>query len=80
MKNFEYNWATAEMAKMYLRNSRAQAKRKARNSGGLPAAPIAQDAPATNSGLTAASGSVGGDFSDDEDSDDSDDDEDDNDA
>lgn len=27
MKTFEYNWATAEMAKLYLRNSRAQEAR-----------------------------------------------------
>ena len=27
MKKFEYNWATAEMAKLYLRNSRAQEAR-----------------------------------------------------
>ena len=30
MKTFEYNWATAEIIKMYLRNSRAQEARKAR--------------------------------------------------
>lgn len=29
MAKFQYNWATAEMAKLYLRNSRALAKRKA---------------------------------------------------
>jgi hypothetical protein len=34
MAKFEYNWATAEMIKLYLRNSRAQAKRKARKAGG----------------------------------------------
>ena len=30
MATFEYNWATAEMVKLYLRNSRAQEKRKSR--------------------------------------------------
>ena len=29
MKNFEYNWATAEMVKLYLRNSCAQEAQKA---------------------------------------------------
>ena len=29
MKNFEYNWATAEMVKLYLKNSRAQEAKKA---------------------------------------------------
>jgi hypothetical protein len=30
MKNYEYNWATAEIMKMYLKNSRAQDAQKAR--------------------------------------------------
>jgi len=30
MATFQYNWATAEMVKLYLRNSRAQAQRKAK--------------------------------------------------
>ena len=30
MAKFEYNWATAVMVKLYLRNSRAQEKRKSR--------------------------------------------------
>ena len=30
MKDYEYNWATAEIIKMYLKNSRAQDARKAR--------------------------------------------------
>ena len=29
MAKFEYNWATAEMVKLYLRNTRVQAKHKA---------------------------------------------------
>ena len=58
MKNFEYNWATAEMVIMYLRNSRAQEKRKARKAtevlGGT------QDGPAANTGPAAAGDSAGG--------------------
>ena len=50
---FEYNWATAEMAKLYLRNSRAQAKRKA-----CKAAETAAATPG-NPGLTVAGGSAG---------------------
>ena len=53
MKNFEYNWATAEMMKMYLRNSRAQEKRKARKAAGVPA--IAQDTSAVDPGLATTS-------------------------
>jgi len=30
MAKFQYNWATAEMVKLFLRNSRSQAKRKVR--------------------------------------------------
>ena len=30
MKDYEYNWATAEIIKMYLKNSRVQDARKAR--------------------------------------------------
>lgn len=45
MSNFEFNWATAEMVKMYLRNSRAQEKRKAR---------LAAENPATSQGVSAA--------------------------
>lgn len=72
MKNFEYNWATAEMAKMYLRNSRAQEKRKARKATELSA--TTRNTPTTNPEPTAANGSAGGSDSDDSDSDDSDDD------
>jgi len=72
MKNFEYNWATAEMVRMYLRNSRAQEKRKARKAANVSA--IAQDAPAADAGPTAASDSAGGRVSEDSDSDSSDDD------
>lgn len=58
MKNFEYNWATAEMARMYLRNSRAQERRKARKAATVSA--VTQDAPVTDTGHTAASGGTGG--------------------
>jgi hypothetical protein len=69
MKDFEYNWATAEMIIMYLRNSRAQEKRKARKAAEVPG--TTQDVPATNTGLTVPSGSTGGggSLSDDSDSD-----------
>ena len=50
MAKFQYNWATAEMAKLYLRNSRAQAKRKARK---------AANATPVNSGPVAGSSRVG---------------------
>ena len=30
MKNYKYNWATAEIMKMYLKNSRAQEARRDR--------------------------------------------------
>ena len=70
MKNFEYNWATAEMVKMYLRNSRAQEKRRARDTAKVSA--VTQDVPTANPGPTVASGSTGGNVSDDLDSDDSD--------
>jgi hypothetical protein len=72
MKNFEYNWATAEMVRMYLRNSRAQEKRKARRAADVSA--ITQDVPATNAGLVAASSGAGRSDSEDSDSDSSDDD------
>ena len=67
MKDFEFNWATAEMAKMYLRNSRTQERRKARKAieEGL-AGP--QDVSATNVGLETA-GSTAGSRSGDSDSD-----------
>lgn len=50
MKDFEYNWATAEIMKLYLRNSRAQAARKACAISEVSAG--TQDASATNSELT----------------------------
>ena len=49
MAKFKYNWAMAEMAKLYLQNSHAQAKRKARKA--TKAAPATPGA-AANSGLT----------------------------
>lgn len=58
MKNFEYNWATAEMVIMYLRNSRAQEKRKARKAAKVLGG--TQDGPAANTGPTAAGDSAGG--------------------
>jgi len=72
MKNFEYNWATAEMVRMYLQNSRAQEKSKARKAANIST--NAQDEPATNAEPAAASGSAGGNDSSDSDSDSSGDD------
>ena len=46
MKDFEYNWATAEMVKLYLRNSRAQAAREARMATELSTG--TQEVPTTN--------------------------------
>ena len=47
MKDFEYNWATAEIIKLYLKNSRAQEARKEREaaevSAGTEEAPAAID-------------------------------------
>lgn len=48
MAKFQYNWATAEMVKLYLRNSRAQANLKARKAAETAAATL--DTP-DNSGL-----------------------------
>ena len=57
MKTFEYNWATAEMIKMYLRNSRVQKAQKARINAEVSA--DTQEVPTVDSGLTAAnSGTV----------------------
>ena len=56
MAKFEYNWATAEMAKLYLWNSRAQVKRKAHKAG--RATTPAPDVPA-NSGHTGAGANAG---------------------
>lgn len=46
MKGFQYNWATAEMVKLYLRNSRAQEARKARATPEVSA--DTQDTPTNN--------------------------------
>jgi hypothetical protein len=73
MGKFEYNWATAEMVKLYLRNSRAQEKRKAREAAEVAA--TTQDVPVINPGLATASGSGGENRIDDSDSSDSEDDE-----
>ena len=79
MAKFEYNWATAEMVKLYLRNSRAQAKRKARKAGGASTATAAAEIP-VNSGPTGAAtdfrvdAGVATDLDEDSDSDDSDED------
>ena len=56
MAKFEYNWATAEMAKLYLWNSHAQAKRKAHKAG--RATTPAPDVPA-NSGHMGAGANAG---------------------
>ena len=67
MKDFEYNWATAEMIIMYLRNSRAQEKRKARNA--VEVSTAAQDTPAVTSGSTGANHSSDSDSEDSSDDD-----------
>ena len=69
MKNYEYNWATAEMMIMYLWNSRAQEKRKALKATEVSNA-TTPDSSTTDTGLTAANhGDAGGSSSDDLDSD-----------
>ena len=70
MKNFEFNWATAEMVKMYLRNSRAQEKRKARKAAEDPT--VTEDMPSPDPRPIAASGTTES-SSDDSDSEDDDD-------
>ena len=64
MAKFEYNWATAEMVKLYLRNSHAQIKHKACNaSGSLPpdTTPAGVDPGAgANSGSIGATAGTGG--------------------
>ena len=57
MKKFKYNWATAEMAKMYLRNSRAQGVRKAR-AAAEASGETQEGSAATGPGLTTANGSA----------------------
>ena len=59
MKKFEYNWATAEMVKMYLRNSRAQGARKARTATEVSA--DIQEEPAASPGLATANDGAGAD-------------------
>ena len=58
MATFEYNWATAEMVKLYLRNSRAQKKRKSRMANGpntnTPANSVHTGAVETDAGLFGA--------------------------
>ena len=76
MGKFEYNWATAEMVKLYLRNSRAQEKRKTRKAAEVAeVAAIAAIAPATAPTPVATNNNVGGNHMDESDSDDSLDDE-----
>ena len=57
MAKFEYNWATAEIVKLYLRNSRAQMWRKERNAGGSP--PLNPGSPGIGPGTGANIGSIG---------------------
>jgi len=75
MGKFQYNWATVEMAKLYLRNSRAQAKRKAHKAAGTAPETPANPGPAASSSHvgTGAGQDGAGDESESE-SDDSDDD------
>lgn len=55
MKNYKYNWATAEIMKMYLKNSRAQGARKDRAVTVTEVSTDTQEALATgNDGLTMA--------------------------
>ena len=56
MAKFEYNWVTAEMVKLYLQNSHAQAKCKAHKAG--RATMPAPDVPA-NSGHMGAGANAG---------------------
>ena len=57
MKNYEYNWATAEIMKMYLKNSRAQEARRARAETGVSI--DTQEAPTTNPGFVTANNAAG---------------------
>ena len=56
MKSFEYNWATAEMVKLYLKNSRAQEARKVHTTTEVSV--DTQEAAATN-GLAMANDGAG---------------------
>jgi hypothetical protein len=75
MATFEYNWATAEMAKLYLRNSRAQAKCKAKSSNSgtgrsVNSGLVGTDTEAgTNTGLTGGMTGLGDELDSDSDSD-----------
>ena len=57
MKDFEYNWATAEMVKMYLKNSCAQEAQKRRKAAEVSTG--TEEAPAINPGLTTVNNGVG---------------------
>ena len=57
MKTFEYNWATAEMIKMYLRNSHAQEARRARLD--TESSTGTQEVPTVDPGLMAAGSGAG---------------------
>ena len=77
MAMFQYNWATAEMVKLYLRNSRAQAKRKATRGAKANADTPPVGAPGFTGADTSAGADVGSsgmmtNLEDDSDSDDSD--------
>lgn len=57
MKRFQYNWATAEIMKMYLKNSRAQEARKAR--AATDVSDNNQEVSTTDPGLATANDSAG---------------------
>ena len=59
MKTFEYNWATAEMVKMYLRNSRAQEARARKPCTDDEAFAGTQGVPAVDPGHVAANSNAG---------------------
>ena len=77
MVNFQYNWATAEMVKLYPRNSQAQAKCKVHrgagaNSDTTPAAAPGFTGVDTSAGANMGLGGIMMNLEDDSDSDDSD--------
>ena len=76
MAKFEYNWATAEMVKLYLRNSRAQEKRKSRAASTSNINPAANPRQIGANAVTEANTRLIGAASDSEDSEDDDSDED----
>ena len=59
MKTFEYNWATAEMVKMYLRNSRAQEARARKPRTDDEAFAGTQEVPTVDPGHVAANSDAG---------------------